>query len=387
MASSSIVRLGPNDNNLSAQLLRNAITSFFQKTNVDGNDDNRKSDSRFVIRNKYFSANIDLKDTDNQQEEDAPKDVMEDCLILVFDAVRSNPDRRDEDGSGPSGTTFDSLQSAHQTALSKNACGDFLRLCVGVSLAELSSSEIRGKDHEKEYSRRILWCLDNGYEYIEADLSEAGKEKGHDSRDKDGFARIVEAIEGTVWSSAAMSTSKSNTLKDSFADSKAKIQEVSKCNDDSLAVGENNEEPEENQYVPPDPSLLATPTDSQTPTTEEIQTNDIESKSDNIDDAAKHLKIDDSVASIFGLNEGMQQGTDHEDLNADKLFVQMESLLKEASQIRKASTELSDEERRERAGNAALALVDLMGQFGLDEDEEGEDSDDEFGSDDSIVDK
>ena len=99
------------------------------------------------------------------------------------------------------------------------------------------------------------------------------------------------------------------------------------------------------------------------------------------------MKIDDSVASIFGLNEGMLQGTDPEDRNADKLFVQMESLLKEASQIRKASTELSDEERRERAGNAALALVDLMGQFGLDEDEEGESSDDDFGSDDSIVDK
>ena len=389
MASSSIVRLGPNDNNLSSQLLRNAITSFFQKTNVVvDDDDNRKSNSRFVIRNKYFSANIDLKDTDNQQEEDIPKDVMEDGLILVFDAVRSNPDRRDEDGSGPSGTTFDALQSAHQTALSKNECGDLLRLCVGVSLAELSPSEIRGKDHEKEYSRRILWCLDNGYEYIEADLSEAGKEKGHDSRDKDGFARIVEAIEGTVWSSAAMSASKSNTLKDSFADSKAKIQKVSKSNHDSLDVGENNEEAEEKQYVPPDPSLLlATPSDSQTPTTEEIQTNDTKNESDNIDDAAKHLKIDDSVASIFGLNEGMLQGTDPEDRNADKLFVQMESLLKEASQIRKASTELSDEERRERAGNAALALVDLMGQFGLDEDEEGESSDDDFGSDDSIVDK
>jgi hypothetical protein len=390
MASSSIVRLGPNDNNLSAQLLRNAITSFFQKTNVDDDNDNsRKSDSRFVIRNKYFSANIDLKGTGNQQEEEAPKDVMEDGLILVFDAVRSNPDRRDEDGStgvlAGSGTTFDSLQSAHETALSKNTCGDLLRLCVGASLAELSPSEIRGKDHEKEYSRRILWCLDNGYEYIEADLSEAGKDKGHDSRDKDGFARIVEAIEGTVWSSAAMSTSKSNKLKDSFADSKTKIQE-SKCNDDSLAVGKN-EEVEENQYVPPDPSLLATPADAQTPTREEIQKNDIESKSDNnIDSAEKNLKIDDSVASIFGLNEGMQE-TDPEDLNADKLFVQMESLLKEASQIRKASTNLSDEERRERAGNAALALVDLMGQFGLDEDEEGEDSD-EYGSDDSgIVDK
>jgi hypothetical protein len=355
MASSSIVRLGPDNGNLSANLLQNAITSFFRKTDSDDNDS-----TEFVIRNKYFNANIILKDTED--EEESQKNEMEDGIILVFDALRSNPDRSDEG----SGTTFDSLQSAHQKALSNNECGDLLRLCVGVSLSELSPSEIRGKDHEKEYSRRILWCLDNGYEYIEADLSDAGKQKGHDGRDKDGFARIVEAIEGTVWSSASMSTSRSNKLKDSFADTKTKMEK-------DIAPFAESEETKQNQYEPPNPSLLASP-DSETQTMGQIQKENVPG---NTDDNGSS-KVDNSAAAIFGLKEGVQE-MDPEDMDTDKLFFQMESVLKEASQIRKEGKNLSDEERRERAGSAALALVNLMGQFGLDDDEY------DYGSDDSGI--
>ncbi len=345
MASSSIVRLGPNEGNLSAELLRNAVTLFFRKT-----DDKGESDSSFVVRNKYFNANVVLKGTEDQKETAA--DVKEDGIILVFDAVRSNPDGSDEGG----GASFDSLQAAHQKALCNNDCGDLLRLCVGVSLSELSPEEIRGKDHEKEYSRRILWCLDNGYEYIEADLSEEGQQKGHGDRDKDGFARIVEAIEGTVWSSAAMSTTKSTQLKDSLAETKQKVEELKS----SMA---NDEESSENPYIPPDPSLMKMP---------ELKVKEVTKR--------KPGETTDSAAAIFGLKDE-KNGMDAEDVDADKLFSQMESVLKEAQQIRKEGHNLSDEERRERAGNAALALVNLMGQFGLDDDDDSEG----YGSDDSMV--
>lgn len=344
MASSSVVRLGPNEGNISAELLQNAITSYFRKT-----DDEKGESDSFVISNKYFTANIALKNTEDEKE--TPADVKEDGIILVFDAVRSNPDGGDEGG----GASFDSLESAHQKALSNNECGDLLRLCVGVSLSELSAEEIRGKDHEKEYSRRILWCLDNGYEYIEADLSQEGQQKGHDDRDKDGFARIIEAIEGTVWSSAAMSTSKSSQLKDSIAETKQKVEELKS---DSSGVAE---ESSENPYVPPDPSLMT-----------------LNAKIEAMD-AAK--KIPDETAALFGLKDDTAQGA--EDVDADKLFSQMESVLKEAQQIRKEGHNLSDEERRERAGNAALALVNLMGQFGL----EDEDDSEGYGSDDSMLDE
>ncbi len=351
MAPSSVVRIGPNDSNLSAQLLRNAITSFFRKTdgeNKNATDSADDSHSTFVIRNKYFNANIALKNI-KEKEEKTPSDSKEDGIILVFDAVRSNPDFGDNEGSG---ATFDSLESSHKEAISKNDCGDLLRLCVGVSLSEVSPSEIRGKDHEKEFTRRILWCLDNGYEYVEADLSEEGRQKGHDDRDKDGFARVIEAIEGTVWSSAEMSASKSTQLKDSIAESKAKIEQL-KANDSS-AVGED-EEGTENEYVPPDPSLLASNAKSQPD------------------------EMPESAAALFGLKEGMQ-AMEADDMDTEKLFSQMESVLKEAAHIRKEGKNFSDEERRERAGNAALALVNLMGQFGLDD----EDSD-EYNSDDSGV--
>mmetsp|Transcript_27622 Transcript_27622/g.60817 ORF Transcript_27622/g.60817 Transcript_27622/m.60817 type:complete len:381 (-) Transcript_27622:162-1304(-) len=379
MASSSIVRLGPIHDNLSAQLLRKAVISFFQKNDNDdaeressseSNDDaNRDSDSHFVIRNKYFSADIILKDIEMDQEKDettSTSDIatLEDGVILVFDAVQSNPDRCRDNPNAGTISTFDSLGATHQKAISSNTCGDLLRLCVGVSFSELSPSELRGKDHEKEYSRRILWCLDNGYEYVEADLSEEGQRKGHDDRDKDGFARIIEAVQGTVWSSAAMSKSKSNTLKGAYADSKTTIQDDSspKGEQDLSAAAKSETENtkdqaiEKNLYEPPDPSLLTATLSTQ---------ND-----------------GDNVAAIFGLKEA-SSGTDPEDQETEKLFVEMESVLKEAAQIRQASKSgvLSDDERRERAGTAALALVNLMGQFGLDEN----DDDDSYGSDDSMV--
>ena len=388
MAPSSIIRLGPNDNNTTAELLRNAITASFETTEFDHstqyvNDDyNKVRNQRFVIQNKYFNAEIMLKDIDSQHEEFSA-DEMEDGIILVFDAVRSNPDRRDEIGSGTTadfgggGITFDSLPSAHQNSLAKNACGDLLRLCVGVSLTELSPSEIRGKDHEKEYSRRILWCLDNGYEYIEADLSEAGKQKGHDCRDKDGYARVIEAIKGTVWSSAVMLKSKSNKMKESLRESRAEIQKSGY--DDSVSFPKS-EETKQNDYNPPNLSL-STSADSHAEATEQIEKG--VTKTESCTTHGRKWQTQDSVAPMFDSKE-MTEAMDPDDLNTEKLFVQMENVLKEASQIRNASKNgiLSDNERRERAGDAALALVNLMSQFGIN-DNDG-DSDD-FGSDDSGI--
>mmetsp|Transcript_17772 Transcript_17772/g.36554 ORF Transcript_17772/g.36554 Transcript_17772/m.36554 type:complete len:382 (+) Transcript_17772:111-1256(+) len=377
MASSSVVRLGPTDNNPGAELLRNAIVSFFRAKASD--DDNRTSEddsSRVVVRNKYFSAGIRFRDIEDrprgeggaEDEDEASKTEPEDGIVLVFDAARSNPDRSDARGDAAA-TTFDSLEHAHRKSISNDACGDLLRLCVGVGLAELSPTELRGKDHEKEYSRRILWCLDNGYEYIEADLSADGRQRGHDDRDKDGFARIIEAIEGTVWSSAAMSASRSSELKDAMAESKEQIQEP-KAGGSSL-VSETSGDTESDACVPPDPSLPL----PATPNPED----EAATSSTGKPDASSETK--DSVASVLGLSE-TQPGMDREEAEADKLFVQMENVLKEASQIRKASKSgaLTDEERRERAGDAALALVNLMGRFGLDEnDDEG------YGSDDSGI--
>ena len=347
---SSIVRVGPSADNVSAKLLRTSLVSYFEKLstpNDESEEIDSKSGSTIQISNKYFTANILLEEIGGSAVESS----KEDGVILVFDALQSNPDRS---SSASGGASFDALSLAHETAEEQNSCGDLLRLCVGVSMGSLSPEELRGKDHEKEYSRRILWCLDRGYEYVEADLSPEGQSKGHEDRDKEGYARIIEAIQGTVWSSAVMSKSKTKTLKESYKEESSALESKEK----------KQEEKEENPYQPPDPSLFVPK-----PTTD--------------DDALKDKILSDESNAESGLlmdkvaPEDMAQL--QKDLDSENLFEQMEGALKEAKRIREAAKSgmMSDEERRERAGEAALALVNLMGQFGMEDESEGEDSSDD----------
>lgn len=378
MTLSSVVRLGPNLDNVSAKLLKNAIVSFFDKKIAPSSDVGEKeedsttidndSGKKILISNKYFTANILLEDISGSVLENS----KEDGIILVFDALHSNPDRLNQGGAGTAATTFDSLAVAHRQAEDNDTCGDILRLCVGVSLTSLSPEEIRGKDHEKEYSRRILWCLDHGYEYVEADLSQAGQLQGHDDRDKEGFARIIEAISGAVWSTAVMAKSKARELKESYAEASGSSAMPSKENN-------NNEKKEEesNPYEPPDPAKMNW---KQTNTTTTTKLTD--------EELAAHLLTTDndvggsSSTATTTMNaavgsEEMEQL--RQDLEAEKFFDQMEGVLKEASKVRQDAKNgiLTDDERRARAGDAALALVNLMNQFGMDDDDSvGADSDD-----------
>jgi hypothetical protein len=371
MASASIVRVGPSENNLSANILTKALVSYFESTNdaSGGKTDGKEiidTESRLVLQNKYFTANVILKDIDVPlPSSDTNNTEKEDGVILVFDALLSNPDRT---GTAVVVPTFESLTTTHQQAEKSDICGDLLRLCVGVSLGEFSPPELRGTNHEIEYSRRILWCLDHGYEYIEADLSQEGQQRGHDDRDKDGFARIVEAIQGTVWSSAVVGAAKTKQLKESYASDKASIQES-----ENDTLGDAPAQIEQNPYLPPDPSLFKS-----------ISRDNIIDNHNGDDIAnAKTSTSTDTVAvdsrvlidpNLVGAQEMAQL---RQDLEAEKFFDQMETLLKHASDIREKSKSgtMSDAERRERASEAALALVDLMGQFGLEDGEsEGDDS-------------
>ena len=349
---SSVLRIGPfgtNNGVTSAKLLQTALVSYFENQQEGGHttgtssppaEENSKS---LKLANKYFSAEILLEDIGGT----TPENAKEDGIVLVFDSLESNPDYQQGRGGG-GGVTFDSLALAHQQAEDADTCGDLLRLCVGVSLTDLSPEEARGKDHEKEYSRRILWYLDHGYEYVEADLSQDGQGKGHDDRDKDGFARIVEAIQGTVWSSAVMSKGKTTQLKDSYKEDALTLENNENKQD------EEEEEEEENPYMPPDPSKFGG-----------NLTNQQETAELNIPEAG-------NTETLEKLRKEMDE---------EKVFDEMEAVLREASRVRDASKsgQLTDDERRERAGEAAMRLVDLMNQFGMEDEEDnsiGEDSDD-----------
>ncbi|CAJ1904959.1 unnamed protein product [Cylindrotheca closterium] len=339
----SIVRIGPMTTMevSSAQLLRTALVSHWKQHHPSPEEQGETSadeNKLLPISNKYFTANLLLED----MEAEANEAIKEDAAILVFDMLASNPDR----SGGVPGTTFNSLQAVHDQALAKDTCGDLLRLCVGVTLTSLSPQEARGEKHEDEYSRRILWCLDHGYEYVEADLSQEGQTKGHDDRDKDGFARIVEAMQGTVWSGAVMKERQATKLQASYDQD---ANDIKKQDDDN-----------ENPYVPPDPSLLmAIPKDGESPTSAPSTPN--------------------RTAEMERLRQ---------EIDEDKVFDEMETVLREASRIREQSKcgQLTDDERRAKAESAALRLVDLMNHFGMeDEGGEGEDGGSIADSDDSGI--
>lgn len=376
MVALSVVRLGPSDDNISAKLLRTALVSYFQQSSTSNSTSmsetvDEKSGSTMTISNKYFSANVILEDISSTSSSSSSTATLpqskEDGIILVFDALHSNPDRpitSNNNTSNSNITTFDSLSMAHTQAETDHSAGDLLRLCVGVSMMPLTPEEIRGKHADKEYSRRILWCLDRGYEYVEADISQDGQAKGHDERDKEGFARIVEAIQGTVWSSAVMSKPKVKELEESYQAETKALQEP------------------ENPYIPPDPSNFK----GFTTTTKEVNNNSLPSSLAEPTSSSKDVDISGLVLdpSTMGPEETAEV---RKDLETEKLFEKMEGVIREATQIREASKNgtLSDEQRREKASEAAMALVNLMSQFGLEDDEEDGDELDSSDDDSGVV--
>jgi Alpha and gamma adaptin binding protein p34 len=452
----SVVRIGPIENNPSAEILRNALVSHFRGIHrnddeppphprhgkaaaaaaaADGDDcktinndihhdeevegattrDNNH-DNSIVVRNKYFSAHLVLDDIaegsgrggSSGAENGTPVGPKEtrpdyscckdDGVILAFDAVHSNPDRSSHvaaaaaaaaDGGGgvaatsttttaTAAVTFDALHAVHERVEAGDGAsfGDLLRLCVAVSIGSVTPREVRGTDHEREYSRRILWCLDRGYEYVEADLSTEGQLRGTDVRDKDGFARIVEAIEGTMWSSAVMAKTKTKELKARYENDRSSIlqstsdreKEATVDSDGPARTGDVNQE--ENLYQPPDPSMLI---DGMVQDDTDAAASDA-AVADAFHVSGDGVEVDDDIVRLRG------------DLEAETAFDEMEMMLKEASRIREASKNgtMSDEERRERAGEAALKLVNLMSHLGLDEGDD-ETSDDGSASDGSEV--
>ena len=325
----SVVRLGPD--NVSAGMLRNAVLDFFGKKHGDA-----PSNDRLHVANKYFDAQIFLlasESSNSTTDQDLP--LKEDGIILVFDAAQSNPDRPLLDAAA----SFGALGPVHDAAVAVGG-GDLLRLCVGVTGGAMDATELRGQDYEKEYARRIHWCLDRGYEYVECDLSPEALLQGHDQRDKEGFARIVEALEGTMWSSAVMK--KRDQLKKSYQEDRQQLEQPS-------------------EYVPPDPSMLLN----------NDQTREEQARQAIMEQSG----IKEDGESLSNGQENISPDQSQQDREQERMFDNLESALRQAASIREMSRsgELSDDDRRKRAGDAANLLMSLMMQGGLDDESEAED--------------
>ena len=330
MSCISVVRLGPNEDNVSAGMLRNAVLDFFAKK--QGKDALLSNDT-FAVTNKYFDAQIkiqEIHDDTTHGESEIP--YKEDGIILVFDAAKSNPDLHVD-----AAASFGSLGMVHDKAVEMGG-GDLLRLCIGVTIGSKDAFELRGQAYEKEYARRINWCLDRGYEYVECDLSQEAILQGHDERDKEGFARVVEAIAGTMWSSAVMNKTKKKTV-----------------------VEEESAPDPESEYVPPDPTML------------------METDEERVEQARRAILeqsgIQNEGEAVLG-QENVNPGRSHQqsEREQEKVFDNLESALRQAASIREMSRsgELSDDDRRKRAGDAADLLMTLMQQVGMDDDDTDE---------------
>ena len=322
MAYYSVLRIGPlfDDN---AALLRSAISSHF-KASSPSTDDSSATEDQLTISNRYFDASVLLKGLDESislPTNDAL--IQEDGIVLIFDAS--------EDAHVSQ--SFDCLSPHHESAIQAEKAGELLRLCVGVSFGPSPLSD-GSKKSEEEYSRRVLWCLDRGYEYVEVDLSEEGMKKGHDERDKEGFARVVEAISTCMWSSHVMKP----------RDGVSKVKQST----ERTVVSENK--PAE-------------------------QANKLDSACNNIDDKSREAA---AMASLMDDVDDAQQHTSQEEIEnrqQELAFHQLEQVINEAKQIREASQSdsISDEERRQRAGDTAVKLMGLLERFGFDDD--GDDDD------------
>lgn len=339
----SVLRVGPVASGAIdiIHLLRSSLRDRFctvTSTGTGTNDCTMSDTSSKVlyISNKYFSVRVLLEDDLLPVDNTSYGKHSEDGIILVF---------HDDDSNDFQSTSvsFDSLQRVHDALQEKKMDGDLLRLCVGVNMGTKRSYPT-DKEYEQEYSRRILWCLDHGYEYVEADLSDKGLSGGHDVRDKDGFARIVEAIGGTVWSQAAMLTNRKERLKQLYQDE-----------DEPKATTLSDEHRPNATYYPPNPSFLPISISNKDETMQEARALELalnveEINSQYVDDINPHNDDD----SFLKRKEEIQQ---------ERKIDALEGALNQAKRLREMSLSgtLTDDQRKQRASDAAMVLLNMMG--------------------------
>jgi hypothetical protein len=421
----SVARIGGSSvDNVSADMLRKSLLHHFSQTHSssatvvlgvvgDDQDDSTTTAPRLTVTNRYFSAHVILQEIGQDplpvnapavtaEHEPQPQqhgddlDVSSDSLpfkedgvILVFDHVVT----AESGSSSPSdqclhvstaAASFNALEPVHDRAEALCQAGELLRLCVGVSVHNASGAGAisppnnnNTKEYEAEYARRILWCLDRGYEYVEVDLSPEGVKQGHDVRDKEGFARVVEAVCGTVWSSAVMGGDKQKELKQQFAQAQATAAAAAAAVD--AKDGEDVKQ-ENNVYEPPDPSKLPPITASLGETEEDRERGEkareaiFQQKNVLTDPSSEYL--DDGLESIGVGPDVVQQR--QKEIEQERFMNDFEGALRQASRIRDVSKSgaISDEERRQRAGDAADLLMGLMGKMGdFDDDDETDEED------------
>lgn len=281
-------------NETSATALRRAILTHFDSNNS-------KCTSKLSINNKYFAASVTLLTAGVVETNECTTSWIEDGILLIF------PEDKGVSNFDACVKAFDDSKDADY--------GDTLRLCTALNSGD-NAGKRDEKAYEKEYGRRVLWCLDHGFEYVEAcDLSDISV--GHDAREKEGFARVAEAIGSTIWTSAKMHPRGNAVSSKPAVPFVAAV--VPKVDNGNTA-------------------------------------NIIEESSDGAGDDSVKTKPKEFI----------------DDTKNESAFDSFEKLMGEAKAVREEALggNLPDEVRRQRAEETAMKLVDLLGSMDLDDDDD-----------------
>lgn len=384
----SVLRLAGDDEQM-IHLLHRSLTEYFASSSSES-PPSYCSSEMLHITNQYFEARVLLERLTivpspntasslsvEADKEDKINDAEEDGIVLIF-FLNSQANKEEISKA------FNALSRHHQIAESSQQCGDLLRLCIGISNHDLMDTtsvstkicdkeedeeDIRNK--EEEYTRRVLWCLDHGYEYVEADLTEYGRSIGHEDREKEGFARIVEAVGNTVWSTAKMHPRKARHLKSSYDVDKNNVTSKSTNTGDARSIKIIDTAEGDDSIIPAVVAVEATEVEAGTEndTTKHHSTEVTTSQSDLISNTTTGVRPSTKDVKVESLLKQEESEEDESKLES------LEFLIKEANRIRDCARQghISDDERRRQAGEMAIRLISAFGDEDFFGDSDSED--------------
>jgi hypothetical protein len=174
---------------------------------------------------------------------------------------------------------------------------------------------------------------------------------GHEERDKEGFARVVEAISSCMWSSHVM---KSRVVAAAAPKDRTNVEDADVKEDKKIE--------------------------------HDVDMGSATNNSDVEREAAAMASLMQGMKEIQQPNKSSEEATT-QNRQQEIAFHELEQVMTEAKRIREASqsNSISDEERRQRAGDTAVRLMGLLDKLGFDDEDDEASSGEDVDADDNAV--
>jgi len=293
-------------NNDDVNILLKLLTKYNNDNNIDNNNYN------IVINTKYYEANININsyifnNNDNSNDNDILL-LIEKCEALII--LMNDNDNNDNNN----------ILSLIKNNIDKNDITT--KLLVNIKYNNSINDNI-------DVSSLILWSIDNNYEYIDIDCNDINNIIiTNDSREKEGFPRLIEALESTMWSSMQRKD------RSSLSISSSSITTTTTATTDNLII-------------------------------EETFTNETEQNT------KKEYKIHMDSNDKFVLEVDNTNDVDDDDNDEDVFYKNFSEVIEKAKDVRAQvlAGNISDQERRENAAKIALQLAKMIELDGDDDDD------------------